>query len=85
MDNVTVLPPLPGSKRPTVGDPIFDRAKVDNLLHRLDGSISILRQIVSALDLNFKTATAVDDEIVSAVEEIQKLQRDYLDQLCALL
>lgn len=85
MDNVTILPPLPGGKRAKITEPVFDHEAVDRVLRRMDSLISLLRQVVSAMEMKFQTATAVDQDLVSAIEDLQRWQRECYDQLCTLL
>ncbi len=86
MGNVTVLPPAPGSKhRPKLTDPIFDHAAIESLLLRMDSSIALLQQVASALQLNFENADLVNEDTIASIVEIQRLQRQYLDELCAKL
>jgi len=81
MADVEYLPPRGGSKRPTIKDPVL----VDRHLRRIDALIALLAQVRGSLSLQFSTASIVDADTVTAVEELHTQLQEQHELLCALL
>lgn len=85
MADLTLLPLNLRRKRPTLIQPVLPQGGLDRILRDMDAQISVLRQIVSAMQLHFATGKPVDDDDLSALEESQSKLRRQHEELCALM